>query len=209
MRKPILALFTLILFLAPVRTPSTNASFTQRSFPTSHAREAESAPPVHMATTALSNAQRMGDAITANRVKAEAKAAAAKARRAKLANTPKRTTVRAAAVEVSQGPMASPGYDHQCGGNLPPCSVLNNESGGNLRLWNGQCKKGVPTYYPVGYTGNNPCGSTASGKWQFLRSTWNGYGGYVNAADAPADVQNAKAAELWAGGRGCSHWNAC
>lgn len=116
---------------------------------------------------------------------------------------PKSRTVYRAA---SAAPAARLGreVDPLCGGDLPPCRVLQREShGGDLRVWNGGC------YHPVGYAGSNPCGSTASGKWQFLRSTWNNYGGFLNAADAPAEVQNAKARETWAGGRGCSHWNAC
>lgn len=39
-------------------------------------------------------------------------------------------------------------------------------------------------------------GSTASGAYQFLNSSWAGYGGYPRAADAPPGVQDAKAAEL-------------
>ena len=78
------------------------------------------------------------------------------------------------------------------------------ESGGDPRVWNGGC------YAPVGWTGKSPCGtSSASGKWQFVRGTWNGYGGCLNAADCPESVQDQKARETWAGGRGCGHWDAC
>lgn len=94
----------------------------------------------------------------------------------------------------------------QCGGDLPPCWVMVRESKGNIRIWNGGC------YAPYGWAGGPPCPrgrSTASGKWQFVRGTWAGHGGYLNAADAPERVQDDKAREVWAGGRGCSHWSAC
>jgi hypothetical protein len=84
-----------------------------------------------------------------------------------------------------------------CGGSLPPCWVMRAEStseaypnGGDPTIW-------------------NRSGSGASGKWQFMPATWAGYGGYSAAAYAPVTVQDEKAEALWAGGRGCGHWNAC
>lgn len=77
----------------------------------------------------------------------------------------------------------------RCGGSLPPCYVMMRESKGSL-------------------TARNPT-STAAGKWQFLSGTWNGYGGYSSAAQAPESVQDARAAQVWAGGAGCSAWSAC
>lgn len=78
---------------------------------------------------------------------------------------------------------------YPCGGDLPPCYVKQRESGGN-------------------YNARNPS-STASGAWQFLDSTWAGFGGYPSAYLAPPDVQDERARQLWAGGAGCSHWSAC
>lgn len=75
-----------------------------------------------------------------------------------------------------------------CGGDLPPCSVMMCESGGNLTVY-------------------NHSGSGASGKWQIMPGTWNGYGGYANAADAPESVQDARAREIYRGGAGRRAWS--
>lgn len=90
----------------------------------------------------------------------------------------------APAQQTNSGPATG-----RCGGDLPPCYVMMRESRGII-------------------TARNPS-STASGKWQFLNSTWAGFGGYAEAWMAPESVQDAKARILWDGGRGCSHWSAC
>lgn len=116
------------------------------------------------------------------RLRAEAarKAAARKleSARANPSSTPTRTT--------------SPATG-RCGGDLPPCWVMQRESGGSITAVN-----------PTG------CGGRGCyGKWQFDPRTWASFGGYSNAHLAPESVQDDKARQLWAGGRGCSHWAAC
>lgn len=113
------------------------------------------------------------------------------------------TTIRSAPSERTAPAVVAGAWS--CGGSLPPCYVLNRENPNrDLTVYNGG------SHHPVGYTGGNPEGdSTASGKWQFLRSTWANFRGYVNAADAPWQVQDEKARLLWADGAGCSHWKAC
>ncbi len=127
---------------------------------------------------------------------AEAERAAAARREAREA-----TVAAAAAVEpvaVPEPPTEGSGdrwgstgtvNGYPCGGLLPTCRVLSCESGGNPLAEN-------PT-------------SSASGLWQIIDGSWGGYGGYGHAADAPWEVQNDKAAAMWANGAGRSHWSAC
>jgi hypothetical protein len=72
------------------------------------------------------------------------------------------------------------------GGSCDPGSIVQRES------------KGDPNAV-------NPS-SGAGGKYQFLPSTWSGYGGYSRAQDAPESVQDERFNEVWAGGAGSSHW---
>lgn len=52
---------------------------------------------------------------------------------------------------------------------------------------------------------NNPL---YRGAYQFSFSTWGGYGGYTDPADAPAELQDAKALQLYKS-RGSSPWPVC
>lgn len=72
------------------------------------------------------------------------------------------------------------------GGYTIPTPIVMCESGGN-------------------YKAENPT-STASGAYQIIDGTWNGFGGYRHAADAPRNVQDLKAAIIWNGGKGRSQW---
>ncbi len=86
---------------------------------------------------------------------------------------------------------------YPCGGDLPPCYVLQRESKGN----------------PVA---QNPY-SSASGLWQMINSTANSAAHGIDRHDLvgrPAktwtvDEQNNAARWLWDYGNGCSHWRAC
>lgn len=67
-----------------------------------------------------------------------------------------------------------------------PCEIVMCESGGS-------------------YDAENPT-STASGAYQIVDGTWNGYGGYSHASDAPPHVQDERASQIWAGGAGRGNW---
>lgn len=57
------------------------------------------------------------------------------------------------------------------------------------------------------YDAVNKSGSSASGAYQYLDSSWAGYGGYRRAKDAPAAVQDRKFQEDYARS-GTRPWNA-
>ncbi len=88
-----------------------------------------------------------------------------------------------------------------CGGDLPPCWVLQRESRGNPDAYN-----------PSGCVQTDREGNTyrgCYGLWQFGVVTFRGLGYSGVATDYGADVQNEAARRLWAGGAGCSNWAAC
>lgn len=191
----------------PASTSSSTSSSTSVAPPT-EARLVNAAG-VAQAERFYLGLERQAEARAAELARIEAAEAAARAEAARVAErTTTTATTATPAPSATTAPPASASSTPAtgiCGGDLPPCYVVNRESGGDPRIWNGSC------YAPVGWTGkSSPCGgSTASGIYQFVRGTWAGYGGYLNAADAPVHVQVAKAREVWAGGRGCSHWSAC
>lgn len=82
--------------------------------------------------------------------------------------------------------------DHPCGPEhgLPPCWVMQRESGGNPEAYN-------PTGCYERKTGHRGC----TGKWQCSHSTCRGTG--------TEEEQDAEARALWDGGKGCAHWSAC
>lgn len=80
-----------------------------------------------------------------------------------------------------------PAASGQCGGSLPSCEVMRCESRGDIHAENPR--------------------SSASGKWQILGSTWGHFMGYPTASSAPEWVQDAKARQIYAGGRGRSAWS--
>lgn len=86
--------------------------------------------------------------------------------------------------------------------------------------WTGRCGA-LPDHICARESGFNPGavspGGTYMGKYQFLQSTWDNAAASMGRTDlvgipphlvSEAD-QDAVAAHLWAGGAGCSHWNAC
>lgn len=102
------------------------------------------------------------------------------------AEAARQATARRAARHATASHSSAASYGSgACGGNLPPCWVMMRESGGNIHAYN-----------PTGCGGEG-----CNGKWQCDPRSCNGTGSEAE--------QDASAAALWDGGRGCSNWNAC
>lgn len=89
----------------------------------------------------------------------------------------------------------------KCGGDLPPCWIMERESHGNIYAVN-------PGHAGAVFGDPGDPTTHASGKWQFMPSTWGKFAGFPYAAAAPADVQNEKARELVAA-EGLAPWACC
>lgn len=95
------------------------------------------------------------------------------------------------AVVASTDPPAGPGLP--CGGSLPPCWVLDRESGYN---------DGDPYTYDIHAYNPSGCGGRGCrGKWQCDPRSCTGTG--------TEEQQDAEARDLWNGGEGCANWGAC
>jgi septal ring factor EnvC (AmiA/AmiB activator) len=95
----------------------------------------------------------------------------------------------AAAQQAAGGGSGTPtadGPSYGAGGGWSiPYSVVNCESGGQDLT---------------------PNSAGASGYYQFMPGTWNNYGGYSQAYQAPKSLQDQRAQQVWNGGAGASNW---
>lgn len=192
MRRAVLPFLAILLLSFAVA--ATSGGDLPRPAPAEHVQAVDHGPPGPDRGTQLLSARAAVDYAQAIQAQQVGEYVSAVAVDEWLASLPAPPPPPPTAVEPAPRPapavgVISPSSLEPCGGDLPPCYVKARESGGD-------------------YNAQNPS-SSASGAWQFLDSTWAGYGGYARAVHAPPDVQDARARDLWAGGAGCSHWSAC
>lgn len=90
---------------------------------------------------------------------------------AEAAQQAREAVVHHSGVSSTSGASEAPGAIWAC--------IIGHESGGNASVY-------------------NSAGSGASGLYQIMPGTWQGYDGYANAADAPAAVQTTRAEQIQA-----------
>lgn len=85
-------------------------------------------------------------------------------------------------------------------------------SGGGGASTGGTCAGSIPGHVIYRESKCDPRAvnprSGAAGKYQILESTWAGYGGYATADQAPEEVQDERAAQIYAAS-GCRPWGGC
>ena len=154
-----------------------------------HSRQAELAQARIAQQNALAATQNRGAQIQAEIGRIEAEQAAAE----------RAAAARAAALAAQQQAAAGGGSGAGGWGAPTPNGPTYGAGGGwTIPYSVVQCESGGQDLTP-NYAG-------ASGYYQIIPGSWNGYGGYRQAYQAPKSLQDQRAQQLWNGGSGSSNW---